>query len=329
MMRLSRFEYVAPKSLEEATSTLKEGNGQARLVAGGTDLLVSMKQKLITPKYLVDLSTIPDLEYIRYDEREGLKIGPLTRVRDIHMNPVIKEKYPALAQAALLVARPLHQSMATVGGNICLDARCWYYNQSDFWLKSRDRCIKLEGDVCYIAKTSKVCVAIYSGDIAPSLMAYEATLRLSGAQGDRVIPISEFFTNDGSKETIREVDEVVSEITVPPPVQGSRSTYLKFRLRGAIDFPVVGVAVNLIMDGKSCRKARMVYNAIAPAPLRAADVEEFLTGKELSDQVIKEASERAYREAKPISDTGGFSPVYKKKLVRVMAGDAIVQAIGR
>ena len=329
MMRLSKFEYVEPRSLSEATSFLKEWGWEARVLAGGTDLLVNMKQRVLTPRYLVDLNTIPDLDYITYDDKEGLKIGPMTRVHSIHSNKMIQEKYPAIARSALLLAGPLHQNMATIGGNICLDCRCWYYNQSHFWRKSREACLKLGGEVCFIAKGSKVCYAVYSGDIAPSLWVYGARLRLTGAAGDRVMPISGFFTGLGDKETVRGADEIVSEITVPPPAEGSRGTYLKFRQRNSIDFPLVGVAVNLILDGKLCREARVVFNAIASAPLEAVEVEEVLRGQVIDDKLIEAVGERAYRAAKPISDTGGFSAVYKKKITGVLTREAVKEALSR
>lgn len=329
MMRLSKFERVEPKSLAAAATKLQQLGNEAMPIAGGTDLLVSMKQRVMTPKYLVDLNCISKLDYLRFSEKQGLTMGPLVKLGTLAEDAKVRQKYPALAEAAASVGAPQHRSMGTVGGNICLDTRCWYYNQSSFWRKSRAPCIKFGGDVCYIAKTSKVCVAVYSADTPPALIALGASIKLAGAGRERVIPLSQLYTGDGKDYLAREQDELVSEIVLPAPKKKSSSAYIKFRLREAIDFPLVGVAASITMDGKGRQfaEARIVLNAVAAAPVVAEEASQHLVGKEASDTVIEEAAEKAYREAKPISDSGGCSAVYRKKMVRVFTRQALQAAL--
>lgn len=331
MMRISKFERVEVKSLAQASAKLKQLGKEAMPLAGGTDLLVSMKQRVMTPKYLLDLNGIPKLDHLQFSQKQGLKMGPLVKLFTLAEDATIRQKYSALAEAADSVGAPQHRYMGTLGGNICLDTRCWYYNQSSFWRKSRAPCIKFDGDVCYIAKTSKVCVAVYSADTPPALIALGASIKLSGAGRERVIPLSQFYTGDGKDYLTREPDELVSEILLPPRKAKSASTYIKFRLREAIDFPLVAVAASITMDGKGRQfaEARIVLNAVAAAPVIAEEASQHLIGKEASDAVIEEAAEKAYREAKPISDSGGCPAVYRKKMVRVFTRRALQAALGK
>ncbi|MEE8205267.1 MAG: xanthine dehydrogenase family protein subunit M [Dehalococcoidales bacterium] len=329
MMRLPKFERLLPSSVAEACQMLNQHKNEAEPIAGGSDILVSMKQRVITPKYLVDLTTIPNLDYLSYDDKKGLRMGPLTKIIKLARDAKVAEKYPAIAQAAASVGANQHQFMGTIGGNICLDTRCWYYNQSSFWRKSRAPCIKFNGDTCYIATASKVCVAVYSGDLAPSLIALGAEIKLSSPKGERVIPLSQLYSGDGKVYLTKEKDELVSEINLPPPPAKSCSAYMKLRMREAIDFPMMGVAVNVALSNGKCSQARVVLNTVASAPVLASDASSHLVGKELTTEVIQAAAEKAYREAKPISDTGGCPAVYRKKIVRVYTKRTLEQVVSK
>jgi 4-hydroxybenzoyl-CoA reductase subunit beta len=329
MMRLPEFTRLTPSSAAEACQMLYEHKGEAKAIAGGTDLLVSMKQRVVTPRYLVDLATIPDLAYLSFDEKAGLRIGPLTRIATLASHPELARRYPAIAQAAASVGACQLQHMGTVGGNICLDTRCWYYQQSPFWRKSRAACIKYNGDICHMARASKVCVAVYSGDMAPALIALGAVVSLVGHKGEQVMPLSDLYTGDGKAYMKKEPDEIVREISVPAPEPGGSSAYMKFRTRRAVDFPLVGVAANLVLKGGECTDARVVFNAVASAPVIAHDASGHLKGKSITSELIEEVSQKAYREARPISSTGGCSPAYRKKMAAIYTGRVLKAVISQ
>lgn len=329
MMRLPKFIRLVPSSAAEACGMLYEHKGEAMAIAGGTDLLVSMKQRVHTPKYLVDLTTIPDLDFLSYDEKVGLRIGPLTRIASLASNPELATRYPAIAQAAASVGAYQLQHMGTLGGNICLDTRCWYYQQSPFWRKSRPACIKYNGGICHMARASKVCVAVYSGDMAPALIALGAMVSLLGHKGERVMPLADLYSGDGKAYLKKEPDEIVREITVPAAEPDSSSCYLKFRTRKAVDFPLVGVAARLVLKGGECTHALVVFNGVASAPVIAHDASGHLRGKNITPELIEEASQKAYREAKPISSTGGCSPAYRKKMTAVYTARALNAVVSR
>ena len=329
MMRLPEFKRLLPSSVAGAARMLDEHPGEAKLIAGGTSLLVLMKQRVITPKYIVDLTTMPDLEYLAYDDKNGLRIGPLTKLMSLFSDVRIQQKYPAIAQAALSVGGNQHQHMGTIGGNICLDTRCWFYNQSHTWRKSRPACIKLGGNTCYMASRSKICVAVYSGDMAPSLIALGAKIKLVGHKRNRVIPLSDLYRGDGEAYLTIEPDEVLREISVPPPLPNSFSSYMKVRMRNAIDFPIAGVAVNLALSKGECSLAQVVFNGIASSPVVAQDTSRYLIGKEITGDLLQQASEKAFQEAKPISDTGGYPPMYRKKIVGIYTKRALEQVLSK
>lgn len=329
MMRLPKFERLHPSSVEEASQMLNDHKGEARLIAGGTNLLVSMKHRLIIPKYLVDLTTIPDLEYLLYDDKDGLRIGPLTKIIKLASDAKVAPNYPAITQAAKSVGGNQRQYMGTVGGNICLDTRCWYYNQSRFWRKSRIPCIKLDGDICHMAPRSKVCVAVYSGDMAPSLIALGAKIKLVGPKKERLIPLSQLYSGDGKAYLTKKAYEVVDEIIVPVPQPNSCSVYMKFRMRNAIDFPIVGIAVNVAVSNGKCSQACVVFNGVASAPVVALDASEHLRGKEITPELISQVAEKAFQEVKPISGSGGCPPAYRKKIVRAYTHKALEQVFSK
>ncbi|MBI2848787.1 MAG: FAD binding domain-containing protein [Chloroflexi bacterium] len=328
MLRLPKTEYLEPRTVKDACSILSTKEG-AKLLAGGTDLLVSMKQRVWTPAYVVGLKAITQLAYIDYDEKKGLRIGALTTLRDLVKSPVIQSKYPVIAHSAKEAATLQIQNMGTLGGNICLDTRCWYYNQSHFWRQSRAVCHKLNGDVCHVIKGSKECWAAYCGDTAPGLIALGAKVKLENSKGERVVALKDFFTRDGKNPNVLKSDEVMTEIQVPPLPPHSGTAYLKLRLRKAIDFPMVGAAVFIQLDGKDgiCKDARVVVNAVDTAPLEVEEAAKALQGKKFTDDALKEAQEASYKKVRPVPNMGGGSPTYRRKMVRVFVERAARQAL--
>ena len=336
-MRLPKFEYLTPKTMEEALSLLNEHRGEARIFAGGSDIFVSMKQRVVTPKYLVNLNKIPDLDYIKNGEN-GLRIGPLTTLDTIEKSSVIKEKFPMLSHAAGEVGAPQLRNMGTIGGNISLDTRCWYYNQSHFWRKSRPVCYKLGGDSdnCqgfelwenFPSSKGNVCYSVYSGDTAPSLISLGASLKLKSSEGERTIALKDFFTGDGKKPFELESSEIITEIQVPDPPPYSGGAYLKLRLRGAIDFPLLGVATIVTLDSKDgiCKEAQIVLGAVSSGPIKVAGAEDILKGKKIDDALMEEAGQIAYEEANPVPNIGS-SPTYRKMMTKVFVKRALAAAL--
>lgn len=325
-MRLPKFEHLAPKTLDEACNMLAQNKGKAKLNAGGTDILVSMKQRVKTPEYLINLKGIPGLNYINFDAKDGLKVGCLITHRDIMNSSIVKEKYPMLAHASAEVGATQIQYMGTIGGNLCLDTRCWYYNQSHWWRKSREACFKLGGNLCHVVLGGADCYAAYQGDTAPAFIALGAKVKLVKKGTERTIALADLYTQDGKKPQAIEDDEILTEIQVPVPQKKSGAHYEKLRLRGAIDFPLVAAAVSLTLTDGKCQDAKVVINAVGSGPKEISKAANALKGKEITDEVIQEAMEAAYTEAHPVKNMTS-SPTYRKKMVRIMVKRAANKAL--
>jgi len=324
MLRLPPFRYLSPQSLQEACRMLAEEG--AVPLAGGTDLLPNMKRRQVRPPALVGLRGLEELKGLRGDERRGLTIGAATPLAQVSSHPAVVQGYPALARAAGLVATPAIRNMGTIGGNLCLDTRCNYYNQSLLWRQALGFCLKEAGEVCQVAPGSRRCWAVSSSDTAPVAVALGARLRLVSSRGERLLAAEDFYREDGLRYLAREPDEVVAELLLPPP-DGLRSTYRKLRRRGSFDFPILGVAVALRLEGGVCRDVRIVLGAIASAPLRAREAEAALEGRPLTPEAIVEAAELAYRQAKPLDNTD-LAHFYRKRMVRVYVAEALAELAG-
>ena len=283
MMRLPWFQYRAPQSVAEAARILA-GEGDAMLIAGGTDLLPNMKRRQMAPKMLVSLSSIDALK------RNGSVYGA-----GLTLTQVVNSNAPkALRQAAHQVATVHLRNMGTLGGNLCLDTRCNYYNQNYEWRKAIDFCLKKDGDVCWVATASKRCVAASSTDCAPALLALGARVKLVSSTAEREIGLEELYNNDGIDYLRRRPDEILTEVLIP---QSSASTYWKLRRRGAFDFPVLGVAAAVTTQG-----TRIALGAVASRPFLVDKANEFLKGKSLTDEVIDEAAKLVASRAKPMDN---------------------------
>ena len=327
-MRLPEFEHLEPESVEEACEQLSRHAGESKVIAGGTDILASMKQRVKTPKYLVDIKALSNLKRITFDEGEGLKIGALVTHRELMTNGKVKETYPVLADAASVIGTPQLQAMGTIGGNLCLDTRCWFYNQSHWWRKAREACLKLGGNVCHVEDGGK-CLAAYQGDMASALIALNASVRLLKKGGEKIIPLKDFYTGDGKVPNILEDGEILTEVLVPVQAKKGGAHYEKLRLRNAIDFPMVGVAVNITLeDGTVCKGARVIINALGPAPQEVINVDDILGAKEMKDELVMEVAEAAYQEAEPAETMPG-SPEYRKEMVRVLVKKSFQKALER
>ena len=288
--RLPSFEYHAPASIQEALECLCQCAGKAKVLAGGTDLLISMKKREQVPEHLINLKGIKGLNAIRYDEKQGLAIGGLATVGDIERSQIVKEKFTALWDAVNVMAAPQVRNLGTIGGNLCS--------------------------------------AVPSADTAPPLITLGASVRLLGTNGERSVPVEFFFKGPG--ESVLKADEILVEVLVPNPPESSGGAYFKLMRRNAMDLALVGAAVFLRInkDKKVCQEARIALGAVAPTPMRAPKAEQVLLGRAVNEETAKEAGNTARLEAKPISDIRA-SEAYRRDMVGVLTKRAIMAALDR
>jgi 4-hydroxybenzoyl-CoA reductase subunit beta len=321
LLRLPPFRYEPAHSVPDAVALLARYGGEALVVSGGTDLYANMKQRLFTPKVLIGLKPVVNMRFIRFDERQGLEIGALATLTDLAEHQTIRRHYPALAQAAASISTPQLRNMGTLGGNICLDTRCNYYNQNLDWRMALGYCMKKDGDVCRVAPKSPICVAVNSSDTAPVLVAHRAVIRLVSAKGSREVPIADFYHNDGIRAWAKQSDEIVTSVVLPPPKPGA-GVYKKLRLRNSFDFPILGVAAVVEMSDGICSAARIVLNAVASKPIEVPLAAAALVGTNLNSDALDAAAEAAYTVGKPLDNTSGSIP-YRKRMLRVFARRAL------
>jgi 4-hydroxybenzoyl-CoA reductase subunit beta len=326
MMRLPPFSYLAPVSVTDAAKLMADHGADAMLVAGGTDLYPNMKRRQFEPKVLVGLRGIRELVGVRGSAGGGLSIGSATTLTAVSRHADLARHYPALATAAGLVSTPQLRNMGTLGGNVCVDTRCNYYNQSYQWRKAVSFCMKKDGDICLVAPGSPRCWAVSSSDTAPVLWSLGATIRLVGPAGERVIPLSALFRDDGIQYLSKQPEEILTDIMIPA-AEGRRSIYLKLRRRGSFDFPILGVAVALAMDGDIARQARIVLGAVASLPREATEAGRLLEGQRLTPELIDRAAEAAAKPSKPLDNTDLTHP-YRKKMTRVFVARALRRLAG-
>ena len=324
MIRLPSFTYLAPRTLAEAATAMAEHGRDAMLVAGGTDLYPNMKRRQFEPKVVVGLRGIRELRGVRV-ESGGWTIGAGTTLSEVSTHPAIARDFPALATAAGLVSSPQLRNMGTIGGNVCVDTRCNYYNQSYEWRKAIGFCMKKDGDICLVAPGSSRCWAVSSSDTAPVLWALGARLRVVGAGGERIVPIAALYRDDGIEYLAKRPDEIVADVLLPP-ADGWRSAYLKLRRRGSFDFPVLGVAVAARMDGDVVREARIVLGAVASLPRPAERAAAELVGQRLTRDLVTRVADLAAGPSKPLDNTD-FTHPYRKRVTRVFVARALA-AIG-
>jgi 4-hydroxybenzoyl-CoA reductase subunit beta len=326
MMRLPPFTYLAPVSVADAVKLMADHGREAMLVAGGTDLYPNMKRRQFEPTVLVGLRGIRELAGVRGDARRGIAVGAGTALAATAAHPEIVRHYPALAMAAGLVSSPQLRQMGTLGGNVCVDTRCNYYNQSHAWRKAVGFCMKKDGDICLVAPSSPRCWAVTSSDTAPALWSLGATVRLAGPAGERAIPIAALYRDDGIQYLAKAPGEVLTEIALPP-ANGVRSVYLKLRRRGSFDFPILGVAVALAMDGDRVASGRIVLGAVGSLPKEAAEAQALLAGERLTPELIERAADMAARPSRPLDNTDLTHP-YRKRMTRVFVARALRRLAG-
>ena len=338
-MALPDFQLLRPRTVAEAIELLAKHAASAQIVAGGTDLIPSMGQHLFSPRFLVDIRGIGELRGIR-EHDGGLEIGALTTLTTIECSPEIARNYPVLRQAAKTVASPVLRNMGTIGGNICLDTRCLWYNQSLQWRKSCGFCIKSprraniglagdpeekDGDLCHVAPGGTKCWAAFSGDTPPALFCLEAEIEIAGPRGTRRVPLSEFYTNVGDARMKLEKNELLTRVLLPAKTAGWGGVYRKLRIRGSIDYPLAGVAIALKRSNGRVVDARVAITAVNPAPLIVKGATEVLAGREVNEELALHIGELAARMAKPLT-TSALTPEYRREMIRVFTKRAVLEA---
>jgi xanthine dehydrogenase YagS FAD-binding subunit len=338
---MNRFEYTKAPSIEEAVDMMNSTVPEAMVKkatasnyvvkASGTDLLDLIKEGILQPERLIDLREIPGLDKITYDDREGLRFGPLVTIADLEKSPLIREKYPALYRAAVHAATPQIRHMATMGGNLMQRPRCWYF-------RSRDHhCRKKGGTTCFaqIGKNqyhgifnTSICPAVQPSSLATALVAYDGRVELTGPEEKRVLPLSEFFTpseEDVTRENAARSREIITNIMLPPVKAGTRASYHKHGQRESYDWSMGDVAVVLEMNGKRCRDARIVFGAASSVPLRREKAEAALTGQPINAKTAAAAADASVDDATPLKYNAYKVPLFKN-LVKRAVMDAVSSA---
>jgi 4-hydroxybenzoyl-CoA reductase subunit beta len=301
-----------------------ELGGRAMLVAGGTDLYPKLKRRQFDPDTLVGLSHLDELRQVTGGPGTGFQLGALVTLAEAVENPDLARAQPGYVEAAGLVSSPPLRNVGTIGGNLCVDTRCNYYDMTYEWRESVGFCMKKDGDICLVAPGSPRCWAISSSDTAPMAIALGATVTLVGPEGERELPAASLYLDDGIDYLAKRPFEVLTSLRLPP-TDGLRSAYTKLRRRGSIDFPLAGVAVALKSDGGVVEWARIVMSGVGSHPVEAPAAADFLAGKRLGAEVAATAAELAARPAKPL-DNADLSHFWRKRMVRVLVEQALERA---
>jgi 4-hydroxybenzoyl-CoA reductase subunit beta len=333
MLRLHEYAYHRPRTLEEASAFLQE-HPDALPVAGGTDLVPNMKHRLFTPRHLVALKGIAELHGVRAGEGEGAEvvIGACTTLAEVSRDAGVRRLLPSLAEAAGQVAGPQIRNQGTIGGNLCLDTRCTYYNQSLFWRQALGFCLKKDGTVCHVTKTGKKCVAANSADTPPVLMTLGAVVDLVSTEGTRTVPVADFFVADGVWNTLRRPGELVARLRVPVPGARVRTAYVKVRQRNSIDFPLLSIALAAELEGDTVAAMSLVVSALGARPRVVSGLEKVAVGHRLGD-VTEAIAQQAWKQCHPLENLivdpdwrRAMVPVYVRRALAGLAAPHLAAA---
>ncbi len=321
MLRIAdTFVVESPGNLSDALALLATHGEGARLLAGGTDLLPNMKHGLHAPEVLVNLKRVSELSGVTVDA-QSISLGSMLTLHALAEHPELQPMLPSLCKAAGMVAGPQHRRMGTLGGNLCLDTRCVYINQSHFWRQSLGYCLKKDGERCHVVATGKKCVAAASNDTAPVLLSLGAELELMSPAGARRLPLADFYVNDGVKNNVLAADEILTRIIVPRPAATRRMAFQKLRVRGAIDFPMLNLALAFDLDGGVLSAPSVVVSAIAARPRALKRLPEGA----LDEALIEAFCERAFKSIRPLTNING-DVVWRREMVPVLLRRAFAEA---
>ncbi len=326
MLTLPAFEWVRPRTLDELLGHLSRHGDESLIVAGGTDAVPNLKHRLHEPRYVVHIASIAGLDALG-ETAGALEVGALVPLARIAADTSVRRDFPSLARAASLVAGPQLRNMGTVGGNLCLDTRCTYYNQTLFWREALGFCLKKSGTVCHVVPTGKRCVAAHSSDVAPVLITLGAEVEIASAAGRRMLPVDEFFVADGVHNNVLGPGDVVTRIRVPAESRGMRAGYQKLRPREAIDFPMLSVAFAARMTDGVCDSARLVVSAIAAKPRVIGGVDAAVRGRAIDAALAQTLADMAHRQCHPLINVP-YDQDYRREMVPVYVRRAVLEAAG-
>jgi 4-hydroxybenzoyl-CoA reductase subunit beta len=324
MLTLPAFEYVRPTTVDDVVRELSDHPGECLLVAGGTDAVPNLKHRLHEPSRVVSLAGVTELRAVREDAA-GLHLGALVTLTSLTKLPQLLRDYPATARAASLVASPQIRNMGTLGGNLCLDTRCTYYNQTYFWREALGFCLKKDGVRCHVVPQGKRCVAAHSSDVAPTLIAYGAELEIAGPQGRRSVSCDEFFVGDGIHNNVLKPDELVTRVTLPASARGQRGAYRKLRPRAAIDFPMLSIAVAARGNAARLDSVRVVVSALGAKPRLLGSLDPLVANQPASEQTFAAVAAAAHKQCRPLINVA-YDDDWRHAMVPVLVTRALRDA---
>jgi len=327
MLTLPVFEYVRPASVDDVLRELSEHRGECLLMAGGTDAVPNLKHRLHEPRRVVSLAGVSELKTVREDP-QGLHLGALVTLTALTRLPQLQRDFPAAARAASLVASPQIRNMGTLGGNLCLDTRCTYYNQTYFWREALGFCLKKDGVRCHVVPQGKRCVAAHSSDVAPTLIAYGAEVEIAGPNGRRRVSCDEFFVGDGIHNNILKPDELVTRVTLPAASRGQRGAYRKLRPRAAIDFPMLSVAVAARGTAAKLESLRVVVSALGAKPRllgAKGSLDPLVAGRAASEETFAAVAAAAHKQCRPLINVA-YDDDWRHAMVPVLVTRALRDA---
>jgi 4-hydroxybenzoyl-CoA reductase subunit beta len=324
MLTLPVFEYVRTSSVDDVVRELAGHPGECLLVAGGTDAVPNLKHRLHEPSRLVSLAGVDELKAVREDA-VGLHLGALVTLTALTRLPQLLRDFPATARAASLVASPQIRNMGTLGGNLCLDTRCTYYNQTYFWREALGFCLKKDGVRCHVVPQGKRCVAAHSSDVAPTLIAYGAEVEIAGPNGRRRVSCDEFFVGDGIHNNILKPDELVTRVSLPAAARGQRGAYRKLRPRAAIDFPMLSIAVAARGSAAKMESLRVVVSALGAKPRLLGSLDPLVSGRAASEETFAAVAAAAHKQCRPLINVA-YDDDWRHAMVPVLVTRALRDA---
>ena len=315
----------SPTTLRDAVEFLSQSNGDAKILAGGTDLIVGMKQGTVKPKTVVWLGKIPELSETSFSIECGLSIGAMCTLSEIERNHDAQKYYPSLIQAIRSIASPQIRNRATIGGNLCLNTRCFYYDQSDFWRNSLGYCLKYGDGICHAAPELSRCTAVFCSDLAPLLIALDSSIELYSSTSQKKLSLAQFYQDDGIEHLKTSPTELLTKVVVSYNPE-TKSAHGKIRSRSSIDFAIANVGIALSVKNNRCEHARIVVGAVSSAPVNASEAAKELVGHEITDKKIQEIAEKVSSLVHPMLNMDG-SVSYRKKMVGVLVEKILRQAL--
>jgi len=324
MLTLPVFEYVRTSSVDDVVRELAAHPGECLLVAGGTDAVPNLKHRLHEPSRVVSLAGVDELKAVREDA-SGLHLGALVTLTALTRLPQLLRDFPATARAASLVASPQIRNMGTLGGNLCLDTRCTYYNQTYFWREALGFCLKKDGVRCHVVPQGKRCVAAHSSDVAPTLIAYGAEVEIAGPNGRRSVSCDEFFVGDGIHNNILKPDELVTRVSLPAAARGQRGAYRKLRPRAAIDFPMLSIAVAARGSAAKMESLRVVVSALGAKPRLLGSLDPLVSGRAASEETFAAVAAAAHKQCRPLINVA-YDDDWRHAMVPVLVTRALRDA---